>query len=325
MIYPIVQIMDQPKVRSKNVMKSILLIFLFISLVVSACQPANPNSPDGDQPPAAGIDESLDAQGLGDSLASFGATAGQEGQIDQPFFSVPGQVITVNGESVQVFEYADAAQADDEASQVAPDGSSIGTTMATWIGPPHFYRADRLIVLYVGDDQSIMELLETVLGSQFAGADTSTESVESSEPPTAILQIGELEQESVISSYCWTVPGEDHGVCADGIGFGTSPEPLTVEGSFVAGFTNPLSASLDFLSLSIRHLTLADKLQDEPGGMYWWRPKSEDQVLKQLTPPDYEVDLSLEPGLYLFNYFAKWEEFGDVSYGFLVEILPVGG
>lgn len=324
MIYPIVQIMDQPKVRGKIVMKSLLLIFLFFSLVLSACQPANPNSPDGDQTPATEIDESLDAQGLADSLASFGATVGQEGQIDQPFFSVPGQVITVNGESVQVFEYADAAQADDEASQVAPDGSSIGTTMATWIGPPHFYRAGRLIVLYVGEDQPIMELLETVLGSQFAGADTSTASVESSEPPTAILQIGAAEQVSGISSYCWRVPGEDHGICADGIGFGTSPEPMMVEGSFVAGFTNPLSTDLDSLSLSIRHITLADKLPDEPGGMYWWRPQSEEQILKQLSPP-HEVDLSLEPGLYLFNYFANWEKFGDATYSFLVEVLPDGG
>ena len=144
------------------------------------------------------------------------------------------------------------------------------------------------------------------------------------EPPPAVLQIGELEQESGISSYCWTVPGEEHGVCADGIGFGTAPVPMMVEGSFAARFTNPLSADLDFVSLSIRHITLADKLPDEPGGMYWWRPESEDQITKNPTPPDYEVELTLEPGLYLLNYFANWEEFGDVTYSFLVEILPAG-
>ena len=109
------------------------------------------------------------------------------------------------------------------------------------------------------------------------------------EPPPAVLQIGELEQESGISSYCWTVPGEEHGVCADGIGFGTAPVPMMVEGSFAACFTNPLSADLDFP-----------------------------------TPPDYEVELTLEPGLHLLNYFANWEEFGDVTYSFLVEVLPAG-
>jgi hypothetical protein len=312
-----------------NDMKYIFITVFFASFFLSACKPANLPTSEGNQDSvgtsAPDSDEVLDFQDFADALESAGATVGREGEIDQPFFSVPGQVITINGESVQVFEYADTGQADAEADQVAPDGSSIGTTMTSWIGPPHFYRAGRLIVLYVGEDQSVIELLETFLGPQFAGAEPTQESGVSGEPPAAILQVGAAEQVSGISSYCWTVPGEDHGVCADGIGFGTSPVPMMVEGSFVAGFTNPLSASLDSLSLSIRHVTLADKLPDEPGGMFWWRPQSEDQVLKQLIPPDYEVELSLEPGLYLFNYFAKWDEYGDVSYGFLVEILPVEG
>jgi hypothetical protein len=307
-----------------NAMKYILFAILFASLLLSACQPANLNASEGDQTPAPNNDDTLDAQDLGNALASAGATIGHEGEVDQPFFSVPGQVITANGESVQVFEYADAAQADAEAEQVAPDGSSIGTTMATWIGPPHFYRADHLIVLYVGDNQSLMELLETLLGPQFAGAETSAESDFPSEPPPAILQIGEAEQVSGISGYCWTVPGKDHGICADGIGFGTSSDPLVVESTFVARFTNPLSEAMDSLMLSVRPLEPDDKLPDEPGGLYWWRPKSKDQILEHLSPP-YEVELTLEPGLYLFNYFATWEEFGDASYGFLVEVASEAG
>jgi hypothetical protein len=165
--------------------------------------------------------------------------------------------------------------------------------------------------------------LATSEGDQDAG-ETSEPDL-SSEPPAAILQIGELEQEAGISGYCWTVPGEDHGICADGIGFGTQSEPLVVESPFVARFTNPLSASMDSLMLSVRTLEPEDKLPDEPGGLYWWRPQSKDQITKNPTPPNHKVELSLEPGLYLFNYFAKWEEFGDVSYGFLVEVSPGDG
>jgi len=41
--------------------------------------------------------------------------------------------------------------------------------MPLWVDVPHFYLKERIIVLYVGDDPAIEELLESVLGSQFAG------------------------------------------------------------------------------------------------------------------------------------------------------------
>jgi hypothetical protein len=97
-----------------------------------------------------------------------------------------------------------------------------------------------------------------------------------------------------------------------------------VESPFVARFINPLSTPPDSLVLSVRPLETEDKLPEEPGGLYWWRPNSEDQITKHLTLP-HEVELSLEPGLYLLNYFAEWQEFGDVSYGFLVEVPPTQG
>ena len=89
--------------------------------------------------------------------------------MTQPFFIVTGNVIAVNGGDVQVFEYADAAVATTEAGLVSADGSSVGTTMVSWIGPPHFYQAGRLIVLYVGDSTDVISVLEAELGSQFAG------------------------------------------------------------------------------------------------------------------------------------------------------------
>jgi len=67
-----------------------------------------------------------------------------------------GLVITVNGSNVQVFEYADADAADAEAALVSPDSSSIRTAMARWVAPPHFYKAEKLIVLYVGEREAII-------------------------------------------------------------------------------------------------------------------------------------------------------------------------
>jgi hypothetical protein len=40
--------------------------------------------------------------------------------------------------------------------------------MITWIGPPRFYKKDRLIVLYVGSNSDVIRLLDTVLGRPVA-------------------------------------------------------------------------------------------------------------------------------------------------------------
>jgi len=79
----------------------------------------------------------------------------------------------VNGSDVQVFEYEDAAAADTEAAFISHDGSSIKNDEQIcsigWVAPPHFYKASNLIVLYVGDNQAVIDALETVLGPKFAG------------------------------------------------------------------------------------------------------------------------------------------------------------
>jgi hypothetical protein len=113
--------------------------------------------------------EVSDSASLLDALRAAGAAVEPTGEMEQPFLSVPAQQIMVNGGNVQVFEYpsADAAAAD--AAQISPDGSSTSTTMITWIEPPHFYRNDRLLVLYIGSDEATQELLTSLLGPQFAG------------------------------------------------------------------------------------------------------------------------------------------------------------
>jgi len=113
--------------------------------------------------------EAVDYVSLIDNLRANNATVIPEGEIEQPFFSVTGFSIQVNGSSVQVFEYNTAEDAEADASFVSSDGSSIGTSMPFWVDDPHFYYKEKIIVLYVGDDPTIEELLESVLGSQFAG------------------------------------------------------------------------------------------------------------------------------------------------------------
>ncbi len=106
---------------------------------------------------------------LVDGLRAAGATVEPAGTVDQPFFSVQGRLIAVDGEEVQVFEYEDAASVEDAAGDVSADGGSVGTSMISWVAPPHFYKMAKLLVLYVGTDAGVMQLLEGVFGEQFAG------------------------------------------------------------------------------------------------------------------------------------------------------------
>jgi len=110
-----------------------------------------------------------DIAGLVDGLAAAGATAELSGTVEQPFFNPEGQVISVDGQDVQAFEFDSASTADAAAEEVSPDGTSVGASIMMWMATPHFYKSGRLIVLYVGDQQETMDLLADVLGPQFAG------------------------------------------------------------------------------------------------------------------------------------------------------------
>ena len=129
------------------------------------------------EPPVSDGGPVTDYVSLIDNLSQAGATVKPAGELTQPFFSVNGKVIVVNRGDVQVFEYADAAAAEDEAALVSPDGSSVGTSMIGWVASPHFYRAEKLIVLYVGDSEAVTDVLESVLGQQFAGRSGDLEDI----------------------------------------------------------------------------------------------------------------------------------------------------
>jgi hypothetical protein len=117
----------------------------------------------------AGREKPLDLSGLITALKQAGAIVAKGDEVSQPFFSVKGRILHVNGEDVQVFAYRDEGSAQREAGQVSANGGTVGATSVAWMAPPHFYRNGLLIVLYVGDTASVKATLVAVLGPQFAG------------------------------------------------------------------------------------------------------------------------------------------------------------
>jgi hypothetical protein len=102
-------------------------------------------------------------------LMAAGAVVGVgSGHVEQPFFSVPGYELVVDGEIVQAFEYVDISSATTEAAALDAAESSIpdGTNRD---GTPRFYQDRNVLLLYAGDDQEVVTKIEAAFGPPFAG------------------------------------------------------------------------------------------------------------------------------------------------------------
>lgn|SRR2546429_1182156 len=98
------------------------------------------------------------------------------GGVGQPFLHPQsGTIVRLSGgpltgsADVQLLEYGSASAASADAKQIRPDGSGNATTIVDWVAPPHFFLKGRVMVIYVGSDQAVVHLLQSILGPQFAG------------------------------------------------------------------------------------------------------------------------------------------------------------
>jgi len=91
-------------------------------------------------------------------------------EISQPFFTVKGNLLHVNNETLRIFTYENSESATMEAGKISNDGESIEGHALDWPAKPHFYASGRIIVLYLGEDIELMHFLEQILEPQFAGA-----------------------------------------------------------------------------------------------------------------------------------------------------------
>lgn len=124
---------------------------------------------------------------LVDNLRARGLRVEPVAQIALPLLSVPGTQLSASGSALATpaaelrsFDYNDTdlgrdgrRAADEDAGRISADGRSAalpgGRVSTTFGGTPHFYRRERVIVLYVGDDGAVLTLLRELLGPQFAG------------------------------------------------------------------------------------------------------------------------------------------------------------
>lgn len=106
---------------------------------------------------------------LVEAIKSKGVLVEPVEELDDSPFSTTTKVISIGGADIQVYEFQTESDAWTASMTVSEDGTEIGTSIIRWIDVPHFYTKGKLIVLYVGQNPEIMSLLESLLGTQFAG------------------------------------------------------------------------------------------------------------------------------------------------------------
>ncbi|MCH7738744.1 MAG: hypothetical protein IIC93_01190 [Chloroflexi bacterium] len=106
------------------------------------------------QPPAYSFDRFLaELDGL------VGAVAGE--RVEQPFSTVPAQLIDVTGGTVQVYEFETIAQAINMAVDLEQN------QQIDWIDTPHFLRRGNVFAIYIGNDSGVLEALSSATRSEF--------------------------------------------------------------------------------------------------------------------------------------------------------------
>jgi hypothetical protein len=142
-------------------------------------------------------------------------------------------------------------------------------------------------------------------------------------PSPALLEIAGVKQTAGIGTYCWNSPsaGGAMSACIDKVGLPTPQDPLIAKSPMTARLVLPLEEPPSQLQLSIFPAVDENEVRIDalPAEFRFWMPaEGQNQELALQTSQD--IDLELEPGLYVFYVFGVWEDKGDVSYGFLVEV-----
>jgi hypothetical protein len=178
-----VPVLNDPKTIRK------LIGVLALGFILVACSP----QPGGPGIPNTGGEVGGHAE-LVEALEGLGSSVEESGEVDQPFFDVDARMIQVDGQTVEVFEFPDEASRETASGTIEPNASSIGTMIPEWVDVPHIWARGRIIVLYVGQDQSVIDRLTSVLGQPIATGNAAVGSPPAVEPEAVLAAINSFAQ-----------------------------------------------------------------------------------------------------------------------------------
>jgi len=145
--------------------------------------------------------------------------------------------------------------------------------------------------------------------------------IASAGPPPAILEIDGNEQSAGRGGSCWKEENETYIICGDTFSISTPAEPLVTRSPFTAHLTLPLQEPPEELGFSAIRVTDDDELLNRAVNDFRaWSYGLQGMKIHVPLERESDINLSLEPGLYVLKVFVKWEDIGSVTYGFLVQV-----
>ncbi|GKU28634.1 hypothetical protein [Clostridium folliculivorans] len=85
------------------------------------------------------------------------------------FLKGEATAININEEFVNVYEYKNSDQMAADVKTIRSDGAIVGNAFVDWVSIPHIYKSGSIIVLYVGENNEIKDMIQKSVGNQFAG------------------------------------------------------------------------------------------------------------------------------------------------------------
>ena len=108
--------------------------------------------------------------GLVEALRDSGLNLAEVGKVKpMPCFIAPPKAAVVGGGTLEVYEYGDAESADTAASQISPAYFEARPAAEQNLPSTTFYRRKTILVKYLGSDAQVTAVLESALGTPFAG------------------------------------------------------------------------------------------------------------------------------------------------------------
>jgi hypothetical protein len=172
--------------------KRIAFLLVLLSLTAAACVPITqpePDRPDLEPTPIQPVLEtpfvpletptlSVETPAIPDTgefytldmlvndLTAAGLDPVVAGTVRQPFFDVTAQVLSINGQDIQVFEFQDAQTRLTAENTISATGEVIGAFQPAWLDVPNFWSQGNVLVLYIGQDFETIQRLDQLLGER---------------------------------------------------------------------------------------------------------------------------------------------------------------